>query len=24
VVAGNLIADLLYWALDPRTREPAA
>ena len=24
VVTGNLLADLLYWALDPRTREPAA
>ncbi|KPJ98667.1 MAG: hypothetical protein AMS20_16180 [Gemmatimonas sp. SG8_28] len=24
VVTGNLLADLLYWALDPRTREPVA
>lgn len=24
VVAGNLLADVLYWMLDPRTREPSA
>lgn len=24
VVVGNLIADVLYWILDPRTREPTA